>query len=100
MSTDASATTVFRNGYRLQSITYPGPATRRVTYYDYGDSDSGTNIDDRLSRVKMIYETNTGGTQLTEYAHNGTGRLVEADYPAPKVKLDHYQVNGPRDFRR
>jgi hypothetical protein len=48
-------------------------------------------INDRLSRVFRLRETDVNGAVLTEYSYNGTNRLVTADYQVPDVKLDLYQ---------
>ena len=49
-----------------------------MIYYDYG---TGGAIDDRLHRVVKLKD---GATELTEYSHNGTGRLVIADLLVPE----------------
>jgi RHS repeat-associated protein len=79
----ATASHIFTNGLRLETVTYP--KTSRVIYFGYGAADS---LDDRLSREQEIRETNSSGTQLTAYSYNGTSRLVVSDYPQPDVKLD------------
>ncbi len=38
-----------------------------------------------------LRQTNSSGTILTEYSHNGVGRLAIVDYPQPDVNLDYFQ---------
>jgi hypothetical protein len=78
---------VFTRNYRLQQVTHP---STRVTWFGYNEGTSDS-VQHRVSLVREIRKTNSGGTQYTVYDHNGNGRMAIADYPAPDVKLDYYQ---------
>ncbi|MCX6996374.1 MAG: hypothetical protein NTV49_04655 [Kiritimatiellaeota bacterium] len=73
---------------RLLSVRYP---SGRVVQYRYGATGSA---DDLLSRLASVHDDNpaapgTAGQQLTGYAYNGLGRIVQENYPQPGVKLDY-----------
>lgn len=78
-----TGSSTFNNGYRLNQITYPdGTAIK----YEYGSSGS---IADYLNRIETI-ENSTDSEDLVEYYYTGSaGRLVEANYPTPGIKLTY-----------
>jgi len=77
---------------RLASVTYP---TGRVILYGYGTSGG---LDDLLGRVvKITDNTDTRNPDdLTEYAYNGLGRLVQSTlHTSTAVTLDYYAEETP-----
>ncbi len=77
--------TVFNNGNRLETLTYPNG---RALYHNYGTANA---LDDRLNIPQKLKETNNSGTQLVQYSHTGSGRTVITDYLQPDIKLDLFQ---------
>jgi RHS repeat-associated protein len=77
---------VFTRNHRLQQITNP---SGRQTWFGYNEG-TADSVQHRRSLIREI-KKGSGGTQYTVYDHNGNGRLVIADYPAPDVKLDYFQ---------
>lgn len=68
---------------RLESITYPTPGTRVLTY-EYGASGG---VDDLLSRVSLIKD---GSTVLAEYSYLGLKEFVRVSYSSqPGVELTY-----------
>ena len=78
----SAASSVFDDGPRLESLTYP---SGRVLFYDYGTADA---LADRLSAPEKLRETNGSGIILVEYSRTGSGNAVITDYQQPDVKLD------------
>ena len=78
----SAASSVFDDGPRLESLTYP---SGRVLFYDYGTADA---LADRLSVPEKLRETNGSGTILVEYSRTGSGSAVITDYQQPDLKLD------------
>ena len=67
---------------RLASVTYPGPASPRVVYYNYpAAGDDG----DRLSRLDNVASTGTdpgAADQFAAYTYLGAGTIVRVAHPA------------------
>ena len=59
-------------------------------YRDYGGTGDSSSLNDRLSRLQRLRETSSSGTTHTEYAYNGTNRLVKSDYTVPDVRREMY----------
>ncbi|MEZ6032023.1 MAG: RHS repeat-associated core domain-containing protein [Planctomycetaceae bacterium] len=78
----SSVSSVFDDGARMESITYPNG---RVLFSDYGTSDA---LEDRAGIVRRLRETNGTGTILAEYSHTGSGSTVLTDFQQPDLKLD------------
>jgi len=78
----SAASSVFDDGPRLESLTYP---SGRVLFSDYGTADA---LADRLSVPYRLRETNGSGTILVEYSRTGGGIPVITDYQQPDLKLD------------
>ena len=81
---------VYNDGVRLTTTEYPSGHSLLQVFDGPGTS---TAIGDRLHRAQKLayYPPGSGGTDLVQYAYNGTGRLVTSDYLVPDVKLDLYQ---------
>jgi len=81
----------FTNAYRLKSLTYPDS---RQVHHLYVDELNVSGIGDKISRLTAISATATRPNENDVYAafhYNGTGRIVQKEYPQPGVKLDYYQ---------
>lgn len=78
----SAASSVFDDGPRLESLTYP---SGRTLFYDYGTADA---LADRLSVPEKLRETNGAGTILVAYSRTGSGDPVITDYQQPDLKLD------------
>lgn len=66
----SAASTVFDDGRRLSTITYP---SGRVFTYDYGTSPA---IDEVLNRVVTVMDASSAGAY---YAYNGAARVAQVD---------------------
>ncbi|MFN8707534.1 MAG: RHS repeat domain-containing protein, partial [Planctomyces sp.] len=78
----SSTTSVFDDGARMESITYPDG---RVLFFDFGTSDA---LEDRMGSVQRLREINSTGTILAEYSRTGAGAMTLTDYQQPDLKLD------------
>jgi RHS repeat-associated protein len=61
---------------RPDYVTYPGPSSRRVVYYNYPTSGVGAALS-RLSNIAPI-----SGSHFADYTYLGAGTMVDANYPA------------------
>jgi len=69
---------------RQASVTYPGPSTRRVVYYNYPTSGIGA----ALVRLDNIASDNTEPAEADKFAaygYLGAGTVVKVAYPAVTV---------------
>lgn len=91
-STDtAGGGTLFDDGRRLETITYPAG---RVVYYDYGSSGS---FGDRQTRVTAIRDGSSSADILASYEHTGSSRLAETEYPEPEIH-QHADRDGNGEY--
>jgi len=51
-------------------------------------------LNDRLDRIEALVVGGSAGAVETAYQYNGTGRLVEVDYPSPDVRLRMFASSG------
>ena len=65
---------------RPNSVTYPGPSTRRVVYYNY----ASTGVGAPMSRLDNIASAGspTASQKYASYMYLGAGTMVDANYPA------------------
>jgi len=65
---------------RPASVTYPGPGTRRVVYYNYPTSGVGAALG-RLENIAAAGSP-TASQKYASYMYLGAGTMVDANYPA------------------
>jgi len=69
------------NYVRTDYVTYPGPGTRRVVYYNYPTSGVGAALS-RLGEIADDDSGESGRTKYASYIYLGAGTMVDANYPA------------------
>ena len=80
----------YTRNHRLEKVTHP---SGRVTFYGY-NTGTADSVHNRTGLVRELRQTNSTGTQYTQYDYTGSGRLAIVDYQAPNIKLDYYQGTG------
>jgi len=74
------------NYVRPDYVTYPGPSTRRVVYYNYPTSGVGAALS-RLGEIADNHGDQGGRTRYASYTFLGAGTMVDANYPAGPAPL-------------
>src|SRR5690606_15674056 len=88
---DSNDLGVYTNGLRLLGVEYPSSKSFGI---NYGTEET---IDDRLSRPQSIRDDHATGTILAEYVYNGTGRVVQVDYPEASIHRQMFSSAGNYD---
>jgi hypothetical protein len=69
------------NFVRPDYVTYPGPSTRRVVYYNYPTSGVGAALG-RLDNIALTGTSPSASQKYASYMYLGAGTMVDANYPA------------------
>jgi RHS repeat-associated protein len=91
-----AVSSVFDDGARLESVTYPNG---RVVFHTHG---TAGGVDDQLNRRKEIRKTSATGTILTEYQWTAASRLAHTDYGVtagqPDVRNSFHANDSDDDY--
>lgn len=79
------------NTIRPTALTYPNG---RVLTFDYGSSSS---IDENVSRISSIIDSDAGSTHLADYSYLGLSSVVKQESPQPDLLYTLASLTGSND---
>ena len=83
---------------RLNSVTYPGPATRRAIYYNYDSRDEFAPLN-RVANIADEEDATPNETYAAYYTYKGAGSVVNVAYPqvdvsGEKLAMKHWSTGS------